>query len=110
MLIKTDKLTNTEILQASPSLLTSMQKQVRFVMSQHLQQKPCPNCGELHNVPEAAGYMFDEYDFSAHHSDRTGPCRRCGRTLIFVLPIMGGWRWQLDPKEASVGVINGLIP
>lgn len=102
MTITTDGKTNSQIFDAPNNLfLTSIQKQVRFVMKQHLQRKPCPNCGEEHNVPEAAGVAVDEYDFSGSSPDRTGPCRKCKRTLIFTLPMMGGWHWRLDPTEAQ---------
>ena len=100
---KTDGLTNTEILvdDARKHMLTSMQRQVRFVAMMETQRKACPNCGELHNLPEAAGLSVDEFNFANHGSDRIGQCRRCQRTLIFTLPLIGGWHWRLDPNEVT---------
>jgi hypothetical protein len=100
----TDGATNTQIRNANRDGLTALQRQVRFVMQEELALKPCPNCGALHNLPMADGvHDIDEYDFAnrhAEHGDRHGPCRTCGRTLIFVLPLMGDWHWALDPSEA----------
>lgn len=109
-IVKTDGLTNSEIFDrykrsrgiAGSGGLTSIQKQVGFLMAVHLNRKPCPNCGEPHNLPEAAGVTnIDAFDFGNGTSDRVGPCRKCGRTLIFTLPMLGGdWHWRLDPTEA----------
>ena len=99
-MITTNGLTNTQILETGDKrLLTSIQKQVRFIMEEYLQRKRCPNCGELHSVPEASGKTVDDFNFSNSGGDRAGPCRKCGRTLIFTLPIIGGWHWRLDPEE-----------
>jgi ssDNA-binding Zn-finger/Zn-ribbon topoisomerase 1 len=96
------KLTNSEVWNTmQPMHLTAIDKQRRFVMTQHLQRKPCPNCGELHNVPEAAGKSIDDYDFEGSTNDRIGPCSKCGRTLIYTLPFQGVWHWRLDYEEAQ---------
>ena len=106
MAVMTDGLTNSKILATSDRrLLTGLQKQVRFLMDVHLVRKPCPNCGEVHSVPEAAGVEnIDDYDFGKRgdRGDRIGPCRACKRTLIYVQPIVGDWHWSLDPAEAKV--------
>lgn len=102
MAIITDGRTNSQIWNTDKLFLTGIQKQVHFLMSQGLRCMPCPNCGEPHNLPDAAGVAnVDEFDFGNHGGDRIGPCRKCGRTLIYTLPIMGGWHWRLDPKEAT---------
>jgi hypothetical protein len=103
---KTDGLSNSEIFKrytdkTRRNTLTQIQRQVGFVMAQHLRRQPCPNCGTPHSVPEAAGVAVDEYDFAASTSDRVGPCHSCKRTLLYVLPLDGGWRWCLDYNEAS---------
>jgi hypothetical protein len=105
--IITDRLTNTQILETSNTLLTSIQKQLQFLMEQHLQQRPCPNCGANHNLPEAAGVIdIDRFDFGNHGGDRIGPCRQCGRTLIYTLPLTGGWHWRLDTEEWERGRVS----
>jgi hypothetical protein len=91
---------NSELFAAPKHLLGGLDKQRQYVMKIEMARKACPNCGELHNVPEAAGVAFDDYDFSAADSDRKGPCRKCKRTLIFTVPLMGDWFWRLDPNEA----------
>jgi hypothetical protein len=101
MSVKTDGMTNTQILNSnSGAFLTANQKQVRFVMSMELKQMPCPNCGEPHNLPQAAGLEIDDFNFDTSANDRVGRCRKCRRTLIFVLMMIGGWHWRLDPNEA----------
>src|SRR5436190_23966420 len=101
MQITTGGITNSQIVEAQDArFLTEYQKQVRYIMSQYLRRKPCPNCGEPHSVPEAAGKTIDEYDFSSGSGDEKGPCRKCKRTLIFTLPLMGDWHWRLDHAEA----------
>ena len=102
--IKTDGLTNTQIIGTQKEYLTSIQKQIRFLMSQHLQHKPCPNCGELHNLPEVARLEIDEFNFGSHdRGDRIGKCHKCNRTLIYTLPWpTGDWYWRLDPDEATI--------
>lgn len=108
-IVKTGGLTNSQIFEqyqrggsaGLASTLNNIQRQIGFVMAQDLERKACPNCGEAHNVLEASGVTdVDAYDFAAGHGDRKGPCRACGRTLIFTLPMMGGWHWRLDPAEA----------
>jgi hypothetical protein len=103
MPIMTDGRTNTQIMQTDQQFLGGIQKQVRFLMSQGLRRNACPNCGALHNLPEAAGVSVDDYDFGQNaKEDRVGPCKGCGRTLIFTLPMIGGdWHWRLDPSEAK---------
>jgi hypothetical protein len=97
----TDGLTNSQILAVSKQRLTTIQKQVRYVMEMELTRKPCPNCGTPHNLPEAAGVTIDEFNFASKGSDRVGPCTKCKRTLIFTLPFVGDWHWRLDTSEAS---------
>ena len=99
--IITDRLTNTEIMNATDQMLTSIQRQVKFIMKQEMVRKGCPNCGEPHNMPEAADVTVDDFDFGNHGDDRVGKCRKCHRTLIFTLPMFGDWHWRLDPKEAA---------
>lgn len=106
MTIITDGLTNSEIfasegrMRSDGRFLTAIQQQVSYVMRLEMARKPCPNCGELHNLPEAAGVAVDDFDFGNHGDDRIGKCRKCQRTLIFTLPLFGGWHWRLDPDEA----------
>jgi hypothetical protein len=97
----TDGLTNSQILAVSKQRLTTIQKQVRYIMEMELTRKPCPNCGTPHNLPDAAGVTIDEFNFASKGSDRVGPCTKCKRTLIFTLPFVGDWHWRLDTSEAS---------
>jgi hypothetical protein len=115
-IIKTDGKTNSEIFEeykrskgTTRPFLTAYQKQVGYLMSIELAPRPCPNCGEPHNVPEAAGLSIDEFDFGNRTADRMGPCRKCARTLIFTLPMLGGdWHWRLDTAEAEAAAERAI--
>lgn len=101
-IVKTNGLTNTEIAAAPKHMLGAIQKQVRFLMERGMVRKACPSCGEPHNLPEARRVSVDEYDFGSGTQDRHGPCRGCGRMLVYTLPWpTGDWHWRLDTNEGK---------
>jgi hypothetical protein len=99
------------ILNSPPDLLTSLQRQRRFLALQYQQPQPCPNCKTLQNVYEASRIPIEQFDFTA---SGTPPCfcTACGRQLEFVVPFIavgGGpnWHWSLVPvKPEAVAALS----
>jgi DNA-directed RNA polymerase subunit RPC12/RpoP len=88
-------MTNEEILRTDDRLLTSVDKQRKFLLQQALQKLPCPNCGTQQNYFEAAGIYWKEWDFG--RTPQTYRCVACGRGLIHDVYLTGGQGWGLIP-------------
>lgn len=94
-------MTNSELLAYTgpASLLTSIERQSQFILRMENTPLPCPNCGQGVRRWEALGLALDAYDLTTSHPD-TGECPGCGRGLIFIVPMIGGWHWSLVPDPA----------
>lgn len=104
---------NSELCTAPAHLMTSIEKQRRFLVKTLSVAKPCPNCGFHHSFFEAAGVAMDNYDFTTTSSaDQKFRCRHCNRELLYHLPWpTGEWyfglvhikpdapRTPLDPRQ-----------
>lgn len=95
-------MTNTKLLNYNgPSeLLTSIEKQERFILRENVQRRPCPNCAAPVNVFDATGVEIDDYDFSEGKPE-VFHCPNCKRELRYILPLQGGWHWWLKPEEVK---------
>jgi hypothetical protein len=91
-------LTNTELLAdtGSPYLLTTIDRQRRYLLRMLIQAKRCPNCSALVNYFAALRIAIDDLDLMKPGDDH-GECPRCHRGLIKVLPLSGSWHWTLAP-------------
>jgi hypothetical protein len=98
---ETKKMTNEELLHfGGPSqLLTTIELQERFILRQHVQQKPCPNCATPVNVFEAARVAVNDYTFNKSEGEPEYACPACQRRLLYILPLTGGWHWFLVPVK-----------
>lgn len=98
--------TNTELLNWNPKtgdILGPIERQRRFVLQQHVQQKACPNCATPLNVMEACGETVDGFKLDGSHPDDSYRCPECQRGLRYVLPMIGGWHWALIPIDLKKG-------
>lgn len=95
---------NSELLKVPPHLLTGLQRQERFLVGIHVQQRPCPNCGNLMNFYEGLGVDIDDYDYREPVKERF-ECTRCYRELVEVVPFVSvegpPWYWGLVPIEVE---------
>lgn len=91
-------MTNTELLGSAPaSLLTSIERQRRFLARIGVQQKPCPHCSHPNNLPEAFGVSINEFDFGFGPKDDEYRCCRCNLPITYILPWpVGDWHWQIS--------------
>ncbi len=90
-------MTNTELLHARPDLLTGVDRQRQFLLRLWSQQQPCPNCGTLLNVFEAARRKIDEID-TLSGAELKYRCTACERELQHVVPLVSiglPWEWRL---------------
>lgn len=90
-------MTNEEILKAPEALLTTIEKQKRFLLRLALIKVPCPVCGHAVNQLEAAGIGLEDYPFDDKKLDFRCRNPACGVPLREVVPWMGGaspWYWM----------------
>lgn len=89
-------MTNREILDARPELLSEQDRQRQYVLRVELTVMPCPACGRGLNYFEAAHINLDDYDLGATRHECA--CL-CGAELEQVIPVLSGspqpWHWRL---------------
>jgi len=90
--------TNLDLLAAQPQLLTTLEKQRRFVLQQAAREVPCPNCNTPLDKFRAMGVTINQYDTDGLDGDRQYRCPNCKRELKFHLPLTGSWFWRLVPQ------------
>lgn len=83
---------NSEIIDLSPALLTTVERQRQYVLRLALAPMPCPVCGRPTSKVEAAGYSLDEYD-TTQADNRAYTCPECATALVYVVPIVGALCW-----------------
>lgn len=82
-------MTNEEILKAPNELLTTLDKQRRFLLRIALTPAPCPACKQLVTQIDAAGVTLQDYDVDTTHAKTKYRCTSCRRELEVIVPFMG---------------------
>jgi hypothetical protein len=94
---------NTELLRVpNYKVLSSIDRQKRFILATLIEPKPCPNCTRQIDYFEGAGIDVDSLDLITSTADELCSCPACKRELERVVPLIGEpWRWRLVPVEVD---------
>jgi hypothetical protein len=97
-------MTNEQILKTQDSLLTTIERQKKFLLGLALRKMPCPVCANRCDQFEAARITIDEYPFGVEEPVFRCTNVDCGIALMKVIPLFGGpaWGWIVKrPAEQA---------
>ena len=72
-----------------------LEKQRVYILKIMMEPCPCSACGK----PAVPVFCSDDkmlvFDSTVVHPDDAYHCLECGSQLVWVLPFVGGWHWEL---------------